>query len=117
MSTFAAFAAKTENVTVEAGRSKTATTAKITVKFVSVEEDSRCPEGTQCIWAGNARVKITLAKGKKAAKTFMLNSTTQPNTITFEGYDITFVDLEPHRTMSKVAVRSQQLTVSITRHK
>jgi len=117
MSTIAIFAAKSENVTVEAGHSKTSATGKITVKFVSVEEDSRCPEGTQCIWAGNARVKITLAKGKKAAKTFMLNSTTQPNTITFEGYDITFVDLEPHRTMSKVAVRSQQLTVSITRHK
>ncbi len=117
MSTMAIFAAKTENVTVEAGHSKTASAAKITVKFESVEEDSRCPEGTNCVWAGNAKVKITLAKGKKASKTFELNSTTQPNTITFEGYDIKFVDLAPHRTMSKTAVRSQQLTVSITKHK
>ena len=25
---------------------------------ISVEEDSRCPVGTQCIWAGQVRVKV-----------------------------------------------------------
>ena len=111
------FAAKSEKLTVRSGQSKTSSLGKVTVKFVSVEEDSRCPEGTQCVWAGNAKVKITLAKGRKAARTFELNSTTAPKVITFEGYDISFVDLTPHRTMSKVVVRTQDLTVSITKHK
>ena len=48
---------------------------------------------------------------------YELNSTMQPNVVTFKGYDIKFVDLTPHPGMSKVAVRNQQLTVSITRHK
>ena len=25
---------------------------------ISIDEDSRCPEGTQCIWAGQVRVKV-----------------------------------------------------------
>ena len=31
------------------------------VKFLEVTEDSRCPEGVDCFWAGNARLKIELS--------------------------------------------------------
>jgi len=35
-------------------------------KFVAVETDSRCPEGVQCVWAGEAIVLIDVFKnGKK----------------------------------------------------
>lgn len=115
--TMGIFAARPENVTINAGLSKTSKTGKIKITFVRIEEDSRCPEDTTCVWAGNAKVKIKLAKGKKAARTFHLNSTLDPKVITFEGYDIAFVDLSPQRTMSKVAAHNVQLTVSITRHK
>jgi hypothetical protein len=116
LSSMSIFAAKSDTVTVESGQSKISSLGKIKVKFISVEEDSRCPEGTNCVWAGNAKVKITLAKGRKQARTFELNSTNAPKVVTFEGYDISFVDLTPHRTMSKVMVRVQSLTVSITKH-
>ena len=116
LSSMSIFAAKSDTVTVESGQSKISSLGKIKVKFISVEEDSRCPEGTNCVWAGNAKVKITLAKGRKHARTFELNSTNAPKVVTFEGYDISFVDLTPHRTMSKVVVRAQNLTVSITKH-
>ena len=35
----------------------------VIVTFLEVLEDSRCPIGTTCIWAGQARVKV-LVKGK-----------------------------------------------------
>jgi hypothetical protein len=105
-----------ETLKIDAGGSKTSKAGKIKVTFVRIEEDSRCPVGTQCVWAGNARVKIKLSKGRKAPKTYELNSTLDPRTLTFEGYDIAFVNLSPQRSMSKVAARNVKLTVSITRH-
>jgi hypothetical protein len=30
------------------------------VRFDSVAEDSRCPEGVECVWAGNAAVMLTV---------------------------------------------------------
>ncbi len=29
-----------------------------TVRFVEVVEDSRCPEGVECIWAGRAQIRV-----------------------------------------------------------
>ena len=37
---------------------------KLSVKFVSVPEDSRCPKGVNCIWAGNVRVQLQVTKAK-----------------------------------------------------
>lgn len=110
---------KTESVTLRVGEQKTSTLGKIKVNFVEVLDDSRCPVGATCVWAGNAKVKITLAKGKKAAKTVELNSTLQPRVITFEGYDIQFVDLtpRPHGAMKTNVAVHPQLVVSITKHK
>jgi len=32
----------------------------LTVTFTEVLEDSRCPQGAQCIWEGQARIQLTL---------------------------------------------------------
>ena len=31
-----------------------------TIRFAEVVEDSRCPEGAQCVWAGRARIAVTV---------------------------------------------------------
>jgi len=36
---------------------------KLNVKFLKVVEDSRCPEGAQCIWAGRLIIRIDLSRG------------------------------------------------------
>lgn len=41
---------------------KTITVEDLEFKFVSVESDSRCPKGVQCIWAGEAIVLIDIFK-------------------------------------------------------
>ena len=111
-----AFAARSENVEVRMADQKTSALGKITVKFISVTEDSRCPQGTQCIWAGNAKVKVSLSKGKKA-KTFELDSTRGNTVIQFQGYDIKFVDLRPQPgEMVKMVAKPKVLTVSIAKH-
>ncbi len=36
-----------------------------TVRFDSVAEDSRCPTGLQCVWAGNCVVALTYTSGDR----------------------------------------------------
>ena len=69
--------------------------SKITVKFISIIEDSRCPEGTNCIHAGNAKIKVTVSKRGGESKTFELNTNLGPKGDTFEGYAINLVNLTP----------------------
>lgn len=93
--TAAASAKTTENISLHIGGQKTAANGKVTVKFVSVIEDSRCPANAKCVWAGNAKIKISVKSGRRAAKMFELNSTLSPKSITFDGYKIAFVELNP----------------------
>ena len=34
------------------------------VKFVTVQQDSRCPSNVNCVWAGNAEVAVDLLRDK-----------------------------------------------------
>ena len=76
-------------------KQKIVTKDKLTIKFVSLVEDSRCPTDTNCIWAGNAKITIKINKGKSAAKTFELNTNLEPQVVTFAGYEIKLTNLTP----------------------
>lgn len=48
----------------------------VTIKFLEVIEDSRCPKGVNCIWAGRAIVKVEVtANGQTNEKTLILGET------------------------------------------
>src|SRR5580765_7827586 len=91
--TGAASAARAESVSLYMGQQKTLDRGQVTISFLSVEDDSRCPVNVQCVWAGNARIKIAVSKGRAVAQTFELNSTLDPRAVTAFGYEIGFADL------------------------
>lgn len=83
-----------ERQKVQIHKQKRFAKSNLTVKFVSLIEDSRCPEGANCIWAGNAKIKIEIGKsGKK--ETFEVNTTLGPKGATYNGYAIELVSLVP----------------------
>ncbi len=86
----------TQQLMLAVTKQKTVTKDKLTVKFVSVIEDSRCPIGVDCIWAGNAKVQIKVINRKGVSKTFELNTNLAPQTVKFEGYEIKLGALTPH---------------------
>src|ERR1041384_6590460 len=45
----------------------------LTLRFVTVPEDSRCPSDVTCVWAGNARVELLVTNGRRT-KSMTLNS-------------------------------------------
>ena len=90
------FAHGTKEVKLSINKQTIASGSKLKIKLIEIE-DSRCPEDVNCVWAGNAVIKFTVSKGKLAAKTFELNSGTEPMSVTYQGYEIKIKDITPNR--------------------
>ena len=69
---------------------------RLRVTFDRVAEDSRCPEGVQCVWAGNAKVVLRLSKARKRASTLSLNTGLDPKQGAYRGYEVKLVKLDPY---------------------
>jgi len=67
----------------------------LSIRFRSVGEDSRCPSDVQCVWAGNAVVRITLASSSGGSSEASLNTTLEPKSVVFSGYRIRMAGLKP----------------------
>jgi len=88
--------AKTQKIVkIQINQQKKVTGTKFTVKFLEMVEDSRCPTGTNCVWAGNAKIKVQVTKNGKAPKILELNSN-GPETAAFEGHTFKLTALTPH---------------------
>ena len=113
-----AFAANVnaETLTVKHGQVRSAARGKVTVKFIAVLEDSRCPINARCIWAGNAKVSVRVAKGRSAPKTFELNSGRGQQSFVFAGYEFKYKDLRPWKgEVEGPAKAIERLTLTITK--
>lgn len=84
-----------QQIKVLINRQKVVPGSKLTIKFASLVEDSRCPTDTNCIQAGNAKIKITVSKTKGDSKTFELNTNGESQSVNFAGYEIKLVGLNP----------------------
>lgn len=84
-----------EKISLGANQKAHVKSDKLTIEFVKVLEDSRCPVDVDCVWAGSAKVQIKVSKGKAAAQAFELNTNLEPRFITFHGYKIEITDLTP----------------------
>jgi hypothetical protein len=71
------------------------------ISFGTVAEDSRCPEGVKCVWAGNAKVILKLSKGRRRASQINLNTGIEPKHNLYYGYDIKLVKLNPYPKMNE----------------
>jgi hypothetical protein len=108
----AAQAQTTEQLTLGVNKSQKVFDRKVTVKVLLVVEDSRCPEGTQCVQAGNAKVRVSLQKGTDPSKTVELN-TNGDNTAVVEGYSIKLDSLTP-TPKSGAPVKSKDYAATFT---
>jgi hypothetical protein len=62
--------AETPKIGIKIPLGKTVQIKDVSIKFLEVMEDSRCPKNVNCIWAGRAVVKMEVtADGKKQETT------------------------------------------------
>jgi len=107
-----------QNFDLKAGQRVTVRDARLKVSFQAVAEDSRCPEDVTCVWAGNAKIVLVVNRSGRpgGAKTITLNSGLNPKHITYQGYDIKLVGVEPHRnTKTKIGQGAYVVTLVVTK--
>jgi hypothetical protein len=69
----------------------------LTVEFESVGKDSRCPKGEQCVWEGNAIVRVWLRKGEEPRTALELHTSARgPAVGAAHGFAVRLLRLEPH---------------------
>jgi len=78
---------------VDVGESVTIAGEGLTVTYVEVMADSRCPPDVQCIWAGNATIAVALAKAGEPSATVPLNTMEGPKTAAYSSYTVALLDL------------------------
>jgi hypothetical protein len=62
------------NVEVPLGEAELVANTSLSVKFDSIEQDSRCPINAKCLWAGVAIVNVTVINGEGVLKNIKLSS-------------------------------------------
>ena len=91
---------------------------KLRIKFVTVQNDSRCPSDVTCVWAGNAAVQFQLNAGRKN-KTVTLNTSgnsTFVRAAEFQGYKVKLADLSPYpRSNRKIAAGDYTATLLVSK--
>jgi hypothetical protein len=83
-----------ERASVRINKQKKLSKSKLTIKFLELVEDSRCPEGTNCVWAGNAKIKVKITS-RRGTETFEINTNMGAKGATFDGYAINLESLTP----------------------
>lgn len=84
-----------QQVEIPIGQTRTFDEERLAIGFGAVLEDSRCPSGTQCIRAGNARVGLVLQERGEATRNVQLNTAANPRRVSHEGYVVEVVGLQP----------------------
>lgn len=89
------FAQTKETFTLGVGKQKTAKKSRLKIKFLEVTEDSRCPTGVDCIWAGNAKIKVQII-GSRRSQIFEFNTNIGARSTVFEGWGVGVDNLTPY---------------------
>jgi hypothetical protein len=81
--------------TLAPGQTATVRRADARVTFREVREDSRCPGDVTCVWAGDAKVEVTIARTGTPTETKTLSITAPDNEVQTGNLKLRFVGLSP----------------------
>lgn len=86
------------------------------IVFREVAGDSRCPRGAECIWAGNATVRLSVEDGENEPVVVELNTGIEPMKQRVGELDIALISLDPYPVSgSEIAGDSYRATLKISR--
>ena len=105
-----------DSFSLRAGQSITFSDAPVTVTFLTVKQDSRCPKSADCIRAGDvtASVQVTINGGE--SRTVSLTwpgSTENPNTESVGAYAVTLNDVQPYPETPDNPIRPEAYSISL----
>lgn len=75
---------------------ETAVLSASQLTFRQLREDSRCPANAVCVWAGDAKIEITVARGGGAGESKVLSLTPPDNEARVGDLFVRFLRLDPY---------------------
>jgi hypothetical protein len=87
----------------------------LTVRFLEVAEDSRCPTGAQCAWAGEGVVVLRLARAGREPAEVTLRTTPSKDSGSYEGYRVVLRELDPHPHVGGSPPETYRATLEVRR--
>jgi hypothetical protein len=109
-------AASAQPVNLRVGDQKNVFGRDLTVQFVSVLDDSRCPRDVRCVSAGNATIRIKVRRAFGPWQTFDIKLNGNNSTVSFRNYRIDFTSLTPYpRSNIRINRNGYRATLNITR--
>lgn len=111
-----AFAKQPQEVKVKVKVNKEVTSkGGMKIAFVELVEDSRCPVDVECIWAGNAKIRVRVTKNGKS-KILELNTMERGEAQEFAGHRFELTDLFPKlRSNVRINRNAYEATIEITK--
>ena len=97
------------------GKMGKAKDSDLKVKFNGITEDSRCPDGVNCMWAGKVLANITVSNSE-GSQTFDFTQEGKTNKIAtkkFKGYKIHLHQVSPYP-KDKVKIDKQKYSVRLS---
>jgi hypothetical protein len=89
------------------------------IKFVAVEDDSRCPADVKCVWVGNAAVRLDVSTSRRDGKSLTLNTSRSSALVgetQYQGYKLRLVELNPYpRSDQKIAAGDYTVTLLVSK--
>ena len=90
------FAMSNDVTEVRVGQKACDEESGIEIEFVRVVEDSRCPEGVDCIWAGRAVIEVKAHKAGESSDIKTLSTNGDDGSFEFAGYRIHLERVDPY---------------------
>ncbi len=91
--------------------------ADLTIKFLGVSSDSRCPKGAQCVWAGEAKCEIELTSAGTTTRMTLTERglTDKSSTEIPQGYVLNFHTTPYPEVGKNIAPERYRLHLTVTR--
>lgn len=111
-----AFAKLSDSVEVQINKEVTVA-GGLKIAFIELVEDSRCPTDVNCIWAGNAKIKVRVTKNGRS-KVLELDTLTRGMTPSYGNYQLKLKELTPKpRSNIRINRNGYVATIEVTKIK
>ena len=97
---------------------ETVTVRGVRITFDGVTEDSRCPTGAQCVWAGDAAAAFALEKSPDAVRLTLHTSGRFQQQAEFDGLVVRLEDVKPYPKLGQTIARADyRATLLVSRRR
>ncbi len=107
-------AAPSQGIVLTLGQPTRVDGTSLTITLHAVDDDSRCPEGVTCIWAGDVAARIRIDDGREPSREVALHLNTADREVAHGDYRVTLVAVTPYpKADEKIEPKSYRATVRV----